>query len=34
MPKLEKKNYSYNKSGMVAYRKALIAKQLKIKKKK
>ena len=34
MPKLDDKHYSYNKSGMDAYKKALVAKQLKLKKKK
>ena len=34
MTKLDGKKYSYNKSGMTAYKKALVAKQLKIKKKK
>ena len=34
MPKLDGKKYSYNKPGMDAYRKALLAKKLKIKKKK
>ena len=34
MPKLDNKHYSYDKKGMTAYKKALVAKQLKIKKKK
>lgn len=34
MPKLDGKKYSYNKSGMDAYKKALVAKKLKIKKNK
>ena len=34
MSKLDGKHYSYNKSGMDAYKKALVAKQLKLKKKK
>jgi hypothetical protein len=34
MPKLDGKSYGYGKAGMSEYKKALMAKRLKIKKKK
>ena len=34
MPKLDGKSYGYGKAGMSGYKKALMAKRLKIKKKK